>query len=193
MGGHLINPTYNDVCGGKSGHFETIKVKYNSNIISYRNLILNFLNFHDPTSINKQGLNVGEQYESVIYYNNKNDKSIIKNIFKEVEEKNEKIVTQIKKTKFYKAEEYHQKYYHKKKYPKTENLSLFKKICTNNSKIAEPKGSGKYYKYNYRVGKHKGIYKCANCGNLLYSSRDAYDAKTGSPAFSNTIDKKTKK
>ena len=128
MGGHLINPTYNDVCGGKSGHFETIKVKYNSNIISYRNLILNFLNFHDPTSINKQGLNVGEQYRSVIYYNNKNDKSIIKNIFKEVEEKkNEKIVTQIKKkTKFYKAEEYHQKYYHKK-YPKTENLSLSKK------------------------------------------------------------------
>nr|QDY51617.1 peptide methionine sulfoxide reductase [Mimiviridae sp. ChoanoV1] len=195
MGGNLNNPTYIDVCQGKSGHFETIKVQYNSNIISYKNLILKFLDFHDPTSMNKQGLNIGEQYRSVIYYNNKNDKIIIKNILKEVEsKKNEKIVTQImKKTKFFKAEKYHQKYYNKKEHPKTENLNLFKKICTNNSKLAEPKGSGKYYMYNYRVGINKGIYKCANCSNILYSSKDAYDAKTGWPAFSNTIDKKTKK
>ena len=58
MGGHLNNPTYIDVCQGKSGHFETIKVQYNSNIISYKNLILKFLDFHDPTSMNKQGLNI---------------------------------------------------------------------------------------------------------------------------------------
>mgnify|MGYP001163527835 CR=1 FL=1 len=108
MGGYKKYPSYKEVCSGKTGHAETVKVIYNSNIISFEELISNFFKFHDPTTLNKQGLNIGLQYRSIAFYSNKKEKLIIDKFLSN----SKKIVTRAeRKSKFYKAEEYHQNYY----------------------------------------------------------------------------------
>ena len=113
MGGNFINPKYKDVVSGKTGHAETIKIKYDSNIISFLELLIFFFNIHDPTTLNKQGADIGTNYRSIVFYNNIKQKNIY-NKFKNNILYKSKIVTQLLKTqnfKFYKAEKIHQKYY----------------------------------------------------------------------------------
>ncbi|MEF8847742.1 MAG: peptide-methionine (S)-S-oxide reductase MsrA [Candidatus Thermoplasmatota archaeon] len=114
MGGKIKNPSYELVCEGNTGYIEVVQLVYDKKIISYNQLLEIFWKIHDPTSHNKQGLNVGEQYKSIIFYHNKKQKNDAE---KSLEEKNKKgrydgrIVTEIRKAeKFYPAEEYHQKY-----------------------------------------------------------------------------------
>ena len=114
-GGKIKNPTYKQICTGKTNHAEICEITYNNKKISYANLIEIFFLSHDPTSLNRQGNDVGTQYRSIIMYNNENEKKIIEKhinylnnnkIFKHP------IVTEIVKFKvFYKAENYHQDYY----------------------------------------------------------------------------------
>lgn len=114
-GGKTANPTYREVSNGDTDHAEVIKIKYEPEKIKFRDLLTVFFATHDPTTLNRQGNDVGTQYRSVIFYTNENQKTEAEQIIKEIEESSEKggkIVTEIKPLdKFYEAEDYHKDYY----------------------------------------------------------------------------------
>jgi len=117
IGGQLPNPTYEEVCTDKTGHAEAVEVDYDPDKISYKELLDVFWANHNPTTLNRQGPDVGIQYRSAIFYHNEKQKEIAENS-KESLEKSGKyaspIVTEIVPAPtFYKAEEYHQKYFKK--------------------------------------------------------------------------------
>ena len=116
-GGEQNNPTYEDVCTGETGHHEVVEVTFDSEKIKYTDLLKKFWEIHDPTTRNRQGLDMGEQYHSVIFYHSEEQRKEAEESKKELEEtglyKNN-IVTDIEPIKdFYEAEEYHQKYIEK--------------------------------------------------------------------------------
>ncbi|MGM0368212.1 MAG: peptide-methionine (S)-S-oxide reductase MsrA [Actinomycetota bacterium] len=114
-GGFRKNPTYEEVCSGNTGHAEVIKIRFDPEIISYRQLLKIFFSIHDPTTPNRQGNDVGSQYRSIILFTSENQKRIAKDYIKKLGEKNiysGSIVTEVKPfKKFYKAENYHQNYF----------------------------------------------------------------------------------
>ena len=114
-GGSMDNPSYKDVCTGKTGHAESVQVTFDPKIVSYDQLLDVFWSVHDPTQLNRQGLDYGTNYRSVIFYHNKEQKETAIKSMKEVQKKlTKKVMTEItKSSKFYKAEEYHQKYLEK--------------------------------------------------------------------------------
>ncbi len=115
-GGHTKNPTYKEVCTDTTGHAEAVVVEFDPKIISYSQLVEKFWQMHDPTTLNRQGPDVGSQYRSVIfYYNDAQKKAASESIAKEQKNRSEKIVTEVVPVpKFYFAEEYHQQYNEKK-------------------------------------------------------------------------------
>jgi peptide-methionine (S)-S-oxide reductase len=112
-GGTLPNPTYEDVCTGTTGHAEVAQITFDPSRISYEKLLEVFWESHDPTSLNRQGADVGTQYRSVIFYENEHQKVAAEKSKKEVAKSfSEPIVTEIKPLDhFYKAENYHQEYF----------------------------------------------------------------------------------
>ena len=115
-GGNLINPSYEDVCSGKTGHAEVVLVEFNSDVISYEQILNKFWICHDPTQLNKQGFDIGEQYRSVIYFYT-DEQKIAADESKKLFQKtiSSPIVTEINKaSQFFQAEEYHQLYIQKK-------------------------------------------------------------------------------
>ncbi len=118
-GGHLKNPTYQQVTTGKTGHAEVIQITFNPEVISYREILEIFFIMHDPTSFNRQGADVGSQYRSVIFYHCDKQREIAETFIKEMNETNIfklPIVTQLEPFKeFYKAEDYHRNYYQRNK------------------------------------------------------------------------------
>lgn len=117
-GGHVDNPTYPDVSAGKTGHAEAIEVYYDPALISYRQLLDHFLRkAHDPTQKDRQGVDVGPQYRSAIFYHDAAQKKTAKEAIKAAEKDkvwDKKIVTTLEPhTRFWEAEEYHQQYYEK--------------------------------------------------------------------------------
>lgn len=114
-GGRTENPTYEEVSSGETGHAEAIRVKFDPEIITYGQLVEIFLKLHDPTTLNQQGADIGEQYRSAIFYLNETQKEIAEEtVDKFSKEKiySDPIVTEIVPfEKFYKAEGYHQDYY----------------------------------------------------------------------------------
>jgi len=117
IGGQLPNPTYEEVCTDKTGHAEAVEVDYDPDKISYKELLDVFWENHNPTTLNRQGPDVGIQYRSAIFYHNEKQKEIAENSKKSLEKSGKydsPIVTEIvPATTFYKAEEYHQKYFKK--------------------------------------------------------------------------------
>ena len=114
-GGNTVNPTYETICSGKTGHAEVVQIMFDTSSILLENILELFFEFHDPTTLNKQGADVGTQYRSIILYQTPEEKKIATQILEETQ-KNFKntIVTEIKELeRFYKAEEYHQNYYFK--------------------------------------------------------------------------------
>ena len=114
MGGSFKNPTYEDVCSDSTGHAEVIHIEFDK--ISYQDILKVFWKIHDPTQLNRQGLDIGTQYRSVIFYHNKNQRKLaLDSLLAEQKKRGNKVVTQIEPASiFYKAEEYHQKYIMKK-------------------------------------------------------------------------------
>ena len=114
-GGKVENPTYKAVCTGETGHAECVQVQYEPNKISYDELLEVFWQVHDPTTLNRQGADVGTQYRSAIFYHNNEQKEKAEHYKKELEINgafSKPIVTEIAPfTKFYVAEDYHQEYY----------------------------------------------------------------------------------
>lgn len=117
LGGTMKNPTYKDVCTGNTGHAEVVQIEFDPKIISYKELLDIFWEMHNPTSLNKQGPDVGTQYRSAIFYHSEEQKRIAEQSKAELEKSgkySKPIVTEITKVStFYKAEEYHQKYLQK--------------------------------------------------------------------------------
>ena len=107
------HPTYREVCSGLTGHAEVVQVTFDANIISYKDILVIFITTHDPTTLNRQGADVGTQYRSVIFYHNEGQKEIADGVLKElVPYFNNPIVTEISPLDvFYEAEDYHQDYY----------------------------------------------------------------------------------
>lgn len=117
MGGKLDNPTYQEVCTGATGHTEVVEVIYNPEEVSYQELLDLFWKIHDPTTLNRQGPDVGVQYRSVIFYHNEEQKKSVEKTIKMLQESGRfrgHIVTAIEPAQtFWRAEEYHQQYFEK--------------------------------------------------------------------------------
>ncbi|SDT69237.1 peptide-methionine (S)-S-oxide reductase [Mucilaginibacter mallensis] len=137
-GGHVANPTYQQVCTGATGHAEACNIIYDPSVITYDELLAAFFVAHDPTQLNRQGNDVGTQYRSAIFYHNAFQKQkadyYINKLNEEKAYKN-KIVTQVTPyTAFYKAEDYHQDYFNQNgnkpycKYVIQPELDKFKKV-----------------------------------------------------------------
>lgn len=114
-GGKLSNPTYEQVCTDKTGHAEAVQVEYDPNEISFKELLDVFWSNHNPTTLNRQGPDVGIQYRSAIFYHNDQQKEIAEKSKQSLSDKYENpIITEIVPAQtFYNAEEYHQKYFKK--------------------------------------------------------------------------------
>ena len=115
-GGNNKETTYKEVCTGNTNHAEVVKLDYDPKIISYEDIVRFFFKIHDPTTLNRQGPNVGHQYRSEIFFNTEEERLSAEKVLNEVNKKLDgKVVTIIRKEKNYcKAEEYHQKYFEKR-------------------------------------------------------------------------------
>lgn len=112
--GKIPNPTYREVCSGLTGHAEAVKVVFNPDQISYEMLLKVFFAMHDPTTLNRQGADIGTQYRSAIYYYNDEQKQTAEALIQQLESEGvfNKIVTEVSPVDtFYVAEDYHQNYY----------------------------------------------------------------------------------
>jgi len=114
-GGSVPNPSYPQICTGATGHAEVVQIIFDPDIISFKELIEIFLTIHDPTTLNRQGADVGTQYRSVIFYRTKEQENVVREVIKAFEVSNiwrAPIVTELAPFKvFYTAEEYHQEYF----------------------------------------------------------------------------------
>ncbi|HZB65422.1 MAG TPA: peptide-methionine (S)-S-oxide reductase MsrA [Nitrososphaeraceae archaeon] len=114
-GGTVKNPSYNQVCTGSTGHAESIQIKFDPTVISFEKILDIFWHTHDPTTLNRQGNDIGTQYRSAIFYHDEKQKEIAEKSKKDLEEEHvykDAIVTEISPFKnFYVAEDYHKDYY----------------------------------------------------------------------------------
>jgi peptide-methionine (S)-S-oxide reductase len=114
-GGFVTNPTYRQVCDGKTGHAEVVQITFDPAVISFRELLEVFFAIHDPTTLNRQGADVGPQYRSAIFYHSPEQKATAQAVIAELNAArifDKPIVTEVTGvTKFYPAEDYHQEYY----------------------------------------------------------------------------------
>lgn len=119
-GGAVKDPSYDDVCGGQTGHAEVVQVTYDPSVITYRELLEIFFTIHDPTQLNRQGADVGTQYRSSVFFHNAEQKKQAADVMKELEAQElwpGKFVTKLEPMDtFYEAEEYHQRYFQRNPY-----------------------------------------------------------------------------
>ncbi|MGE0132697.1 MAG: peptide-methionine (S)-S-oxide reductase MsrA [Blastocatellales bacterium] len=114
-GGHAINPTYREVCNGTTGHAEVVQITFDPQVVSFKELLQVFFTIHDPTTLNRQGADVGTQYRSAIYYNSPEQRERAEQVIAELTAAkvwDDPIVTEVMRlSEFYPAEEYHRDYY----------------------------------------------------------------------------------
>jgi peptide-methionine (S)-S-oxide reductase len=114
-GGHISNPTYRQVCSEVTGHAEAVQISFDPEVISYRDLLNIFFSVHDPTTLNRQGNDVGTSYRSAIFYHKDEQKAVAEDVIRELTEQklwSDPIVTEVTPfDKFYIAEDYHQEYF----------------------------------------------------------------------------------
>lgn len=112
-GGRIRNPSYREVCSGMTGHAEVVQLKFDPSQVSFRDILRVFFTIHDPTTLNRQGNDVGTQYRSVIYYHNEEQKTVAEEVIQEVQAIWEHpIVTELSPIgPYFKAEDYHQNYF----------------------------------------------------------------------------------
>ena len=114
-GGHVDNPSYEAVCKGDTGHAEVVRVEFDPDTLSYRQLLEIFFSLHNPTQLNRQGDDIGHQYRTAIFYHDAEQKQVAEEIIKEIEEEgiwDDPIVTEIVEVNnYFPAEDYHQDYF----------------------------------------------------------------------------------
>jgi peptide-methionine (S)-S-oxide reductase len=116
-GGHVPNPSYAQVCDGKTGHAEAVQITFDPSVLSYRDLLTVFFTIHDPTTLNRQGGDIGTQYRSAIFYHDKEQKAVAEEVIHELSAAglwDNPFVTEVTPVdRFYIAEDYHQEYFKK--------------------------------------------------------------------------------
>jgi len=114
-GGHTENPTYREVCDGNTGHAEVAQIKFDPTVISFKDVLRVFFSVHDPTTMNRQGNDIGTQYRSAIFYHNDEQKRDAEEVIREITDEgvyDDPIVTEVAPfEKFWPAEDYHQEYF----------------------------------------------------------------------------------
>lgn len=117
IGGDTEDPTYEEVCSGTTGHAEAVRVVYDPEVVSYRELLEVLFAIHDPTTVDRQGPDIGSQYRSAVFYHNEGQRETVEEYIKELEgDVYDGIVTEVSSAnehEFYEAEDYHQDYYEK--------------------------------------------------------------------------------
>ncbi len=146
-GGELKDPSYDEVCTGNTGHAEVIKIEYDADEISFEVLLDVFMNTHDPTSLNRQGNDVGTQYRSIILYENEGQKELSEHYLKDhAGDFPKTVVTEIQPLgEFYKAESYHENYFNKNGYQPYCSVIIapkVKKFLEKYGKLTEPLHKG---------------------------------------------------
>ena len=118
LGGTLKNPTYHDVCTGKTGHAEVVQLEYDHSLVSHEELLNVFWSLHDPTTLNRQGPDVGTQYRSAIFFHNAEQEAVAKASKEKLQNsgryKRDIVTEMTPASEFYRAEEYHQQYAEKR-------------------------------------------------------------------------------
>ncbi|MBN1871328.1 MAG: peptide-methionine (S)-S-oxide reductase MsrA [Candidatus Omnitrophica bacterium] len=213
-GGTTINPTYEEVSKGATGHVESVQIIYDPSKISYSELLGVFWRNIDPTDEGGQFADKGSQYKTVIFYHNEEQKRLAEQS-KEVLSKSARfdkpIVTEIREAAaFYKAEDYHQDYYKscplkyniykkgsgresfiEKMWRDRENFfegELKKKLTPLQFKVTQECGTEKPFDNEYWDNKREGIYVDVVSGEVLFSSSDKFDSGTGWPSFSRPLE-----
>jgi peptide-methionine (S)-S-oxide reductase len=114
-GGTTSNPTYEQVCQGNTGHIESVRIEYDPNLITYADLLAVFFNTHDPTTFDRQGMDIGSQYRSVIFYANDEQHKQSEDLIRELNESHAydaPVITELRPaSQFYDAEDYHRQYF----------------------------------------------------------------------------------
>ncbi len=140
-GGQMANPTYEQICTGRTGHAEVVQVTYDPDVVSYRDLLEVFFTIHDPTTLNRQGGDVGTQYRSAIFYHDEAQKETAESLIAELERAkvwDNPIVTEVTPlATFYAAEAYHQDYYANNAYQPYCQFVVQPKLAKFRQKFAE--------------------------------------------------------
>jgi len=140
-GGHVRKPSYAQVCNGDTGHAEVVQITFDPQLLSLRDLLTVFFTVHDPTTLNRQGNDVGTQYRSAIFYHNEEQKKIAEAVIQEIgAEKiwDDPIVTEVKPfDQFYVAEDYHQEYYKNNSFQPYCRIVIAPKVAKIRRKFAE--------------------------------------------------------
>ena len=206
------NPSYDDVVKGDRGFAETVHVQYDPKRITLEKLVHDFFKVIDPTSVNKQGNDVGIQYRTGIYYTHPEDLEVINNVVDGEKAKYEKdLATEVKSlTNFYLAEEYHQDYLEKNpygychidlnvvlkdqeivinpaEYPRPTNEELKKRLTDEQYRVAVLNDTEHAFSNEYWNNYDEGIYVDVTTGEPLFSSSDKYDSGCGWPSFTKPI------
>lgn len=212
-GGHVKNPTYEQVCTDTTGHIEAIQITYDENIISYEELLEIYWKQIDPTDEGGQFNDRGHKYKTVIFYHDEKQKESAIKSKERLEQSNifsgKKIATQIlPATVFYEAEDYHQDYY--KKNPNHYNMyfvgsgryqfikenwdrnnynreELKKKLTPIQFEVTQNDCTEPAFKNEYYDKKEEGIYVDIVSGEVLFSSKDKFDSGCGWPSFSKPV------
>lgn len=209
--GKTENPTYDDVSHKNTGHAETLKVDYDPKRISLDQILNYYLKVIDPTSLNKQGNDVGTQYRTGVYFTDENDKEVIEKKLSEEQKKYmDKIVVEVQKLdNFYEAEAYHQDYLAKNpygychinlnkaneilidkdKYKKPTDEILKRRLTNIQYNVTQNAGTEHAFSNEYWDNEKKGIYVDIVTGEPLFVSTDKFESGCGWPSFSKPISK----
>jgi peptide-methionine (S)-S-oxide reductase len=140
-GGTVPDPTYHEVCDGETGHAETVRVTFDPSVLSYHNLLTIFFTIHDPTTLNRQGNDVGTQYRSAVFYHDEEQKKILDEVMGEIAAASiwgAPLVTEVRPFEaFYPAEDYHQEYFKKNPWQPYCRVVVAPKVAKFRQKFAE--------------------------------------------------------
>ena len=211
--GKKNNPNYEEVCQKNTGHAETVKVEYNSEILPLDFLLELFIEVINPFSLNKQGNDIGEQYRTGIYYLDDESRLVAEEIIATLQAKSpQKVMIEVKSLENYsKAEEYHQKYLDKNpqgychigkdmfaraanavvnptQYRAKSKAELKKELSPLQYAVTMENGTEPPYNNEYNQEKRAGIYVDITTGEPMFSSRDKYDSTCGWPSFTKPLD-----
>lgn len=214
-GDPLITPTYREVCSGKTGYRETVRVRYREDKVSLDAILFAFFTAIDPTVRNRQGNDIGSQYQSGIYFTDESSAKIVDHVVKVEKSRHKNFAVEIKPLEsFYDAEEYHQDYLDKNpggychitpaeikmvekmvvdpaKYRRPEDEEIRKQLSKEAYMVAVESGTEPSFNNEFWDHREKGIYVDIVTGEPLFSSKDKFESPCGWPAFSKAIDPNT--
>lgn len=210
------NPTYEEVCSGRTGHAETAHVRYDPNLVGLQTLAEQFFKIIDPFSLNRQGNDVGSQYRTGMYYVHEEDKPVLAAVMADAQKTYGKqpAVELLPLKTYFPAEEYHQDYLKKNPggychinfdslkdirtekrglvdpsgYSRPSDAELQKRLTPEEYAVIRKAGTERAFSGKYHDNKEPGIYVDAATGEPLFSSADKFDSGTGWPSFTKPID-----